>query len=89
MTIDRYDGLRNPAHAGLPRAIVPSDATPLVESPKFFYVGTGGNVSVIAMGDSTLTPVLLKNVPAGFYLFVRVSHIRSTGTTAADIVGIY
>lgn len=49
------------------------------------YVGTGGNVSVIT-GGSTVTFV---GVLGGTVLPVSCSRVRSTGTTASNIVALY
>lgn len=77
------DSLDAPARNAFP--IVPSDATALAVLPKAIYVGTGGTLilrAIDASGDVTL-----KNVGAGQILDVRASHVRATGTTAADLVG--
>lgn len=65
-------------------AVSPSDTDALTSIPKFLYVGRGGNVTLRTRDASA--DVLFENVPAGGYLFVRASHIRATGTTAAGIV---
>jgi len=67
-------------------AVTPSDATDLVNVTRAIYVGDGGNVSVI-MADSE-SPVLFTSVPTGTTLPIRVSRIRSTGTTALAIVAL-
>lgn len=66
-------------------AITPDndDALPVV--PKRLYVGTGGNVTLRAVGSNA--DVVYKNVGDGVYLNVRPEFVRATGTTAADIVG--
>lgn len=68
-------------------AIVPADGADLTISPsRALFVGTAGNVNVdTAQGDT----VLFKNVPAGSILPVSVRRVRSTNTTAADIVALY
>ncbi len=65
-------------------AVAPSDTVALPSVPKFLYVGRAGNVTLRTKDSSA--DVLFENVPAGGYLFVRASHIRATGTTAAGIV---
>lgn len=78
------DSLDAPARTAF--AIVPSDTVALAVLPKALYVGTGGVVvlrSVDATGDVTL-----KNVASGQILDIRASHVRATGTTAADLVGL-
>jgi hypothetical protein len=75
-------------------AITPSDTADqitsgIVKMSNAFqvYVGTTGNVSVICAEDST--PVTFTGVPAGTFLPVLVSRVRSTSTTATNLVGIY
>lgn len=67
-------------------AITPSDSTYLTDIPKAVYVGTGGDlVAINASGDA----ITFANVPDGTTLPIRPKRINSTGTVAADIVGIY
>ena len=67
-------------------AIIPSDTAELPRATKALYVGTGGNVVLRCLnGDEDVTFV---NVPNGGILDVRARAVRSTGTTAADIVGL-
>ncbi len=66
-------------------AIVPHDANAVASVTKAIYVGTAGNVTLRPVNAAS--DVLYKNVPAGSYLTVRASHVRATGTTAADLVG--
>lgn len=65
-------------------AVQPSDLAPLPTVPKYLYVGSGGSVTLRAMDSEA--DVVFESVPAGGYLFVRASHVRSTGTTAGAIV---
>lgn len=65
-------------------AVTPSDVTPLSTACKGIYVGTGGNITLRAMDDSA--DVLLKNVPTGAILPIRLQYVKATGTTATDIV---
>lgn len=66
-------------------AIVPSDSAELLAVTKAIYVGTTGDVTLRPLRAEA--DVVYRNVPAGAYLTVRASHIRATGTTAADLVG--
>ena len=50
-------------------------------------VGTAGNVAM--RGVDGATDQLWKNVPAGAILPFRATHVRATGTTAADILALY
>lgn len=67
-------------------AITPQDDVLLSVVPKAIYVGTGGKLSVRAV-DST-SDVTFNNVPSGSILDVRVTAIRATGTTAANLIGL-
>ena len=66
------------------RAVTPSDST--VVACQALYIGTTGNVAIIAEGDSAA--VTLKNVPVGV-LPIACKNVMSTNTTASDIVAIY
>ncbi|MAF30469.1 MAG: hypothetical protein CL820_05220 [Croceicoccus sp.] len=54
---------------------------------KALYVGTGGDVKLRASNASS--DVTFKNVPSGCFLPVRTEYVRTTGTTAADMVALY
>lgn len=68
-------------------AVTTHNTNPLATVPKALFVGTGGNIALRAV-DAT-ADVLFKNVPSGFILPVRAQYVRTTNTTAADIVAIY
>lgn len=75
-------------------AIVKDDATDQLaignvgESNAFqVYVGTTGNVAVIAALDSSA--ITFVGVPAGATLPILVKRVMSTNTTASNMVGIY
>jgi len=68
-------------------AIVPHDTNPLSDISKAIYVGSGGDVTVRAVRDGA--DHAWKAVPAGSILPVRASHVRATGTTAGDLLGLY
>lgn len=53
---------------------------------KAIFVGTGGDVVLRAVESSG--DVTFRNIASGSILDVRVSAIRATGTSAADIVGL-
>ena len=69
-----------------PFAIVPHDTDPLSTVPKALYVGTGGDLVLRGVGASA--DVTFRNVASGQLIDVRASHVRATGTTAADIVAL-
>lgn len=76
--------LNDPARDAV--AIVPSDSVALTILPRALYIGTGGTL-VVRCVDST-ADATLKNVGGGQILDLRVTHVRATGTTAADIVAL-
>lgn len=65
-------------------AVVPSDTIPLDPLPKGIYVGTGGNVTIKAIGSPA--PVTYKNLASGSYIAVRARFVLATGTTASDMI---
>jgi len=83
---DKYagsgDDLLSPAsHAA---AVTTSDDLPFAS--KQLWVGGAGNVTLITVGGDT---VAYNSVPAGTYLKVRAARVKSTGTTATNIVAEY
>ena len=74
-------------------AITPSDTVVFTTFPnangqvitKALYVGSGGDVAITTQGGGTVT---LKNVPSGALLPISVTQIRSTNTTASNIMGL-
>lgn len=78
------DSLSSPARRAF--AIVPHVADPLQALPKAIYVGTGGTLVLRAVGSDA--DVTFKNLANGQIIDVRASHVRATGTTAADIIGL-
>lgn len=67
-------------------AVSPSDADELPRVPKALYVGTAGDVNIVAVASET--PVVLRNVTAGSILPIRVARVLASGTTADHIVGL-
>ena len=51
---------------------------------KALYVGTGGDVTVTMVGGQVVTH---SNVPSGAILPIQVTQVRSTSTTASNIIG--
>jgi len=64
-------------------AVTKSDVT-VFDSPQAIYVGTGGDIALRLIGDSTT--VTYVNVADGTFLPVLADKVLSTGTTASDIV---
>lgn len=78
------DSLTSPARNSFD--IAPDDATELPELPKAIYVGTGGDISMRLIDSAA--DVTFRNVPSGYILDVRAQFVRSTGTTAVDLLGL-
>jgi len=79
----KYDiDASSPFAGGL--AVTPSDTELLPQVTRGLYVGTEGNIAVVMQDGSELDFVIL----AG-WLPLRVSKIKATGTTAADIVALW
>lgn len=49
------------------------------------YVGTAGNVAVITAGGDEVT---FTGIPAGTFVPVQVTRVKSTGTTASTILAL-
>lgn len=81
---DRSDTESGPARE--PFAITPDDTDPLPIVPKAIYVGTGG--TIVLRGIESTEDVTFVSVPDGFVLAVRASHVRATGTTAQNLIGL-
>jgi hypothetical protein len=85
--IDEYEGfqpgLTGPVIAGQP--ITPNNGADLAFATRGIYVGSTGNLSVVLVnGDQ----VVLRNVQPGVIYPLRVKRVRSSGTTAGDLVGL-
>lgn len=66
-------------------AITKHDTNPLPEVTRCIYVGAAGDLKVRGVEDSA--DVTFKAVPVGTTIVGQFTHVRSTGTTAADLVG--
>ena len=66
--------------------VTKSDVTVFAEESAI-YVGTGGDIALVLVGDST--QVTYVNIPNGSLLPYNVKQVLSTGTTASDIVRGY
>jgi len=71
-------------------AIALSDTVDLPNITRGIYVGTGGDI-VLNLQDynGTATTLTFKAVPQGVILPVRCSRVKSTNTTASNLVGLY
>lgn len=73
--------------AGALRAITKGDGVALPLGPcRALWVGTGGDLSVIAADDTTA--VTISNVADGTVVPIRAKHVQDA-TTASDIVALY
>lgn len=77
---DAFDG---PARAA--EVVSPDDSTDLTNVSRALWVGTGGDLVVIMQNGDTVT---FANVPNGSLLPIAVSRVKSTLTTADDIVAL-
>lgn len=66
--------------------VTKSDST-VFDEESSIYVGTGGDIALVLVGDSTV--VVYKNIPDGSLLPYNVKKVMSTDTTASDIVRGY
>lgn len=68
-------------------AVTPNDSTDLTNAARGLYIGGAGNVVVDMVGTgSTIT---FTGVLAGTILPIRVARVRSTSTTATNIVALW
>ena len=82
--MDEVGGMDSPA--GKAFTVTPNDSTDLPVPVRSLYVGTGGNVSVVLVGDTA--PVVFTNMSAGYHP-LRAKRVRATGTTATGIIGLH
>ena len=84
-----FSGVSDAPYAPATRsvAVAPDDSNPLADIPKGLFVGTGGNIAMRGMSDTS--DQSWKNVPSGAVLPFRAQYVRATGTTAADILALY
>ncbi len=73
--------LESPASSAV--EITPSDENDLAQVSRAVYVGGTGHLAVTMKDGSNTT---FKNLIGGTVLAIRVSKVKSTGTTATDIV---
>ncbi len=78
------DSLVAPARNCFP--IVPNDTANLPSLPKAIYVGSGGNVALRAVDSSQ--DAILFNLASASIIDVRAMIVRTTGTTASNLVGL-
>jgi len=69
-----------------PYEVTPHATNPLPVIPKALYIGGAGNITLRGAGRDSDT--IFVGLPAGFILDVAASHVRSSGTTATNIVAL-
>ena len=67
-------------------AVVPADDGALTKV-KGLYIGTGGDIKVDM--EASGTAITFKNIPDGTFLWIRVSRVYNTGTSASNIVALH
>lgn len=63
-------------------SITPSDTA--ANNWSYLYVGGAGNIALVTEGGDSIT---LSSIPVGSWVWVRTSRVKSTGTTATNLVG--
>lgn len=76
-------GLDAPVSSGFD--IIPDDNNDLAVFTRTIYVGQGGDITAILVGDAA--SVTYKDVPQGTWQPIRAKRILTTGTTAAFLIG--
>lgn len=66
-------------------AITPSDTVDLIRPVNALWIGSTGDVTIIAPSGET---VLYSGVPDGCILPVAATRVKATGTTASSITGM-
>lgn len=67
-------------------AVVPSDTNDLAQVARGLFIGQAGDVAVVMADGAT---VIFPNVQAGSLLPLRVTRVRSSGTTATGLVAVW
>jgi len=66
--------------------VTPDDNTDLPVEAKGFYIGTGGDLELVSINGDT---VVFHNLQAGLTYPFWAKRVKSSGTTASDIVALY
>jgi hypothetical protein len=80
----RSMGSNGPASSAF--AITPHNTNELDYVTREIYVGGAGNIAVVMVSGDEVT---FTAVPAGSRLPYRVKQVKSTGTTATSLIGVY
>lgn len=68
------------------RAVTPADDTDQDPVPRALWIGSAGNIAIIAADDSSAVTLLA--VAAGTQLNIRAKRVMATNTTAGNIVAL-
>jgi hypothetical protein len=68
-------------------AVTTHNTNPLPVVSDELYVGVGGDITMRLEKDAS--DRTFKNVIQGSTLYLRATHIRTTGTTATNLIAIY
>ncbi len=63
-----------------------SEGTEAPKSGSVLYIGTGGDLKVLTVGNDEIT---FTNIQDGSFLPVQVLRVFSTGTTASNILALW
>lgn len=66
--------------------ITPDDTSELAKATKAIFVGSGGDL--VARSVDGAQDVTFRNLADGSILDVRLRAVRSTGTTAGNLIGL-
>jgi hypothetical protein len=66
-------------------AVTPSDTNDLAFTTRVIWVGATGTLTVILSGGDT---VEFTAVPAGTWLWISATRVKSSGTSASSIVAL-
>lgn len=80
----RFTELTSPAKNGF--AITPHDTNNLTADTRAIYVGGAGNIALVTSAGDEIT---LNGALAGTIIPIRATKVKSTGTTATNLVGLY
>jgi len=66
------------------RVVSPSDSSNNIGTPRYLWVGTGGDMNVTPQDQDT--SIIHRNVPSGSFFLGAIKRVNATGTTATNIV---
>lgn len=69
--------------------ITPNNASDLVQPVRGIYIGSSGDLNIVALGDADGATQTLTAVPQGVIVPVITKRVMTTGTTASLLIGLY